>query len=98
MFSFFRRQTDLEIIAKLEKRIDRKLEKVTKLEWGSVGYQLNDSQQVIGLGLREYNLTEFPLEITQLTNLTRLNLHSNQLKELPAQIENLTKLTELNLT
>ncbi len=89
--------TDLEIIAQLEKRIVRKLEKLDEVEWTSVGYQLNDQQQVIGLGLYQCNLSELPAEIVQLQNLQELYLRSNNLSELPAEIGQLQNLQELYL-
>ncbi len=61
--------TDLEIIAQLEKRIGRKLERLNKIEWNSVSYQLNYQQQIIGLSLYECKLSELPAEIVQLQNL-----------------------------
>ncbi len=50
------------------------------------------------LDLSEKNITKLPPEIGQLTNLTRLYLHSNQLTSLPPEIGQLTNLTTLSLS
>ena len=44
------------------------------------------------LDLAGFNLTEFPPEIFELTNLTGLILYDNQLTKLPEAIEKLTNL------
>ena len=43
-------------------------------------------------------MTELPPEITNLTNLTALDLSSNEVTELPPEITNLTNLTALDLS
>ena len=87
--------TDLDIIAQLEKRIGRKLEKLDEINWASVGYQLNEQQQVIDLGLHACELRDLPAEIGQLENLQELNLYSNQLRDLPTEIGQLENLQGL---
>jgi len=47
------------------------------------------------LYLFDYQLTELPKEIGNLTNLTELNLTGNELTELPKEIGNLTNLTKI---
>ena len=49
------------------------------------------------LDLSHCELTQFPLEILELTNLTELRIEHNQLTTIPEAIENLTNLTELYL-
>jgi internalin A len=49
------------------------------------------------LNLSGVKLSELPLEIGNLTNLTSLDLRSNQLRALPESIGNLTNLTSLDL-
>ena len=90
--------TDLDIIAQLEERIGRKLEKLDEIKWDSVGYQFNDQHQVIGLGLYQCKLSDLPEEIIQLQNLRELYLGSNQLKELPASFGQLKNLSYLSLS
>ena len=48
--------------------------------------------------LFDYQLTELPKEIGNLTNLTELNIGCNELTKLPKEIGNLTNLTNLNLS
>ncbi len=47
--------------------------------------------------LTDCELTQFPPEILELTNLTELRLTDNYLTTVPEAIGNLTKLTELQL-
>ena len=93
--------TDLDIIAQLEQRIGRKLEKLEKIEWWDskqpIGYQLNDQQQVISLSLHRCELTELPPKIAQLQNLQVLRLDFNQLRALPPEIAQLQNLQVLSL-
>jgi len=89
--------TDLDIIAQLEQRIGRKLEKLDEISWESVGYQFNENNQVIGLGLQNCKLTELPTEITQLQNLQDLKINYNQLRTLPPEIGQLQNLQGLGL-
>jgi len=93
--------TDLDIIVQLEQRIGRKFEKLDEIKWWDqtqpIGYQLNEQQQVIGLNLRDCELTELPPEIAQLQNLQTLGLSSNQLSALPPEIAQLQNLQQLDL-
>ncbi len=91
--------SDLDIIAQLEQRIGKKLEKLDKFKDNSVGgYQLNAQQQVTGLGVCKRELQEFPREICQLQQLQELYLSRNQLAQLPAEIGQLQRLQSLNLS
>jgi len=100
--------SDLDIIVQIEQRIGKKLEKLDKIRYSSVGYQLNAQQQVIGLELYGCKLKELPKEIGQLRQLQtlylgnsiiaqRLGLSSNQLTQLPKEIAQLQQLQELYL-
>jgi len=59
---------------------------------------LKNSKNVYQLNLRRNKLTEFPMEILELTNLQELNLSRNKIYEIPREIESLTKLRVLNLS
>ena len=50
------------------------------------------------LDLSNQGLTEIPVEIFQLTNLTQLRVGYNQIKVIPTEIGNLINLTLLNLS
>lgn len=54
-------------------------------------------KQGVTLNLRKLGLITLPLEIIQLTSLTRLDLGDNELTTLPSQIGQLTTLMELDL-
>ncbi len=58
---------------------------------------LNEQDKVEFLDLSNQGLTEIPVEIGQLTNLTRLHLTNNQIRGLPTEVIQLTNLTQLNL-
>ncbi len=88
---------DLDIIAQLEKRIGEKLLRLDKIGEFSVGYQVDNRGQVIGLGSHECQLTELPKELVQLQNLQRLRLRDNQLTQLPKEIGQLQNLQVLSL-
>ena len=50
------------------------------------------------LDLSHYGLTQLPLEVTELKNLTKLSLSQNRLTQLPPDIGKLENLTELDLS
>ena len=90
--------TDLDIIKQLEQTISRKLGKLDKIGWHSVGYVQNEHNKITGLYLYDCGLKELPLEIGKLQNLTGLYLVSNQLSNLPPEIGKLQNLTKLNFS
>jgi Leucine-rich repeat (LRR) protein len=52
----------------------------------------------MGLQLQNNSLTSLPMEIGQLTKLTKLNLSRNKLESLPEGIYKLTELRHLNVS
>ena len=56
------------------------------------------NKDITNLNLSYNNLTQLPVEIGQLTQLTILNLSNNKLTHLPVEIWQLTQLTSLLLT
>jgi internalin A len=89
--------TDLDILKQLEQTIGRKLEKLDRIKWNSVGYVQNEHNKITGLDLYDCGLKELPSEIGKLQNLTKLNLWGNQLSDLPPEIVKLQNLTYLLL-
>ena len=89
--------TDLDILNQLEHTIGRKLGKLDKIKWNSVGYVQNEHNQITRLDLYDCGLKELPPEIGKLQNLTKLNLWGNQLSNLPAEIVKLQNLSYLLL-
>ena len=85
---------DLEIIAKIEKQINRELQPLAELQWNSVGYIIK-ANSIIGLSLYEYSVKDISL-LKDLTNLTQLNLSGNGLTDISA-LKNLKNLTQLHL-
>ena len=58
---------------------------------------LKEQDKVQVLDLSDQGLTEIPVEIFQLTNLTVFGLGNNQIEVIPPEIFQLTNLTELGL-
>ncbi len=89
--------TDLDILNQLEQTIGRKLGKLNKIKWNSVGYVQNEHNQITRLDLYDCDLKELPPEIGKLQYLTKLNLWGNKLSYLPAEIVKLQNLKYLLL-
>ncbi|MDM8567020.1 COR domain-containing protein [Candidatus Halobeggiatoa sp. HSG11] len=99
---------DLDIIKKLEKKLNIKFEakfsKYEETDWNKPNsqYELNDSEQVIKLRLHNLGLTKVSVEmayveIAYLVNLQHLDLGANQLSVWPVEMANLVNLQQLNL-
>jgi len=58
---------------------------------------LKEQDKVQVLDLSKQGLTEIPVEVFQLTNLTRLSLGNNQIEVIPPELCQLTNLTKLDL-
>ena len=58
---------------------------------------LKEPDKVQILDLEDQGLTEIPVEIFQLTNLTKLRLGYNQIEVIPPELCQLTNLTRLGL-
>ena len=56
------------------------------------------NKDIKNLNLSNNNITQLPVEIGQLTQLTTLHLYNNKLTNLPAEIGQLTQLTTLHLS
>lgn len=91
--------SDLEIIKALEKQLAEKLKPCLLTEIMNANargcYVLDQKQQLIGLNLQHYKLTDISL-IKTLTKLSKLNLALNKITDLQA-LKNLEQLCELNL-
>ena len=78
---------------------------IAQLSWGRGGAGITSWRGVVIVGQRVYALNldgrglqgSIPPEISQLTNLTVLDLENNRLTKLPPEISQLTNLTHLNL-
>jgi len=95
VFNFFRKKP--EEIQILEIIIGKKLKKLKKISYNSVGYCQNEQGQITKLYLYQCNLRDLPPQISKLQNLTELNLNHNQLSTLPLEIVKLQNLTRLDL-
>jgi len=93
-------ETDLDIIARLERIAGKKFERLGHRNdyYQSLGYVRNRHKQVTFLGLDECDdLEDLLPEVIKLTNLTRLDIISSSLTELPIEIANLQRLSKLAL-
>jgi Leucine-rich repeat (LRR) protein len=81
----------------IERAIGKRLPLLEKEEW-SLGYRLDENQQVVELILENMGLTKVPKEVWQLRNLQILGLDDNKLTNLPKEIGQLQKLQKLSLS
>ena len=58
---------------------------------------LKEPDKVQVLDLSNQGLTEIPVEVFQLTNLTQLGLGNNQISEIPPEIGQLINLTHIGI-
>ena len=89
--------TDLDVIKQLEQTIGKKLERLDKIDWNSIGYVQNEHNQITKLRLDKCGLKKLSPKIGRLQNLAELYLSGNQLNNLPLEIVKLQKLTILYL-
>ncbi len=88
---------DLEVIAKIEKTIGKKLKKLPMNGFVGLtnGFALDDGGRVKELNLRDCQLTDI-FALQSLTQLTALDLRNNQLTDISA-LQSLTRLKLLDL-
>ncbi len=91
--------TDIEIVKQIEKEINIPLQQVSKIEWSTAGYTLNNKGHVAGLGLFRCKLNSLnriirPLKM--LKCLTILELDSNQISDI-SFLKDFENITELSL-
>ncbi len=89
---------DIEIIAKLEERLPRKLKKLENITWFSKGYVLNGKGNVTHLSIFNVRLKGvFPEEIFLLKDLEYLDIRENGLMSIPPEIGLLNNLGYLDI-
>ena len=92
--------TDTQIIKQLENQLNIKLKKVEEIDWDTVGYTTDQQENITGLGLyrcKIKDVTPIIKQLTDLKNLTNLNLGYNQISDISA-LKDLKELTRLYLS
>ncbi len=88
-----------QAIQQIEKELNISLEKLSEIRWFSVGYTVNDSGEITGIGLCDREVKDLNRIISilkELKSLTSLDLGYNQLTDISA-LKELKSLTRLEL-
>lgn len=88
---------EIKTLLDLEKVIKKELKIIETISMDSYGITIKDNN-VVGLGLYDCELENFPEPILKLQSLQKLNLAYNKLRTLPDSILNLTMLKKLGLS
>jgi small GTP-binding protein len=88
---------DLDIIKQIEQQIGKKLEKLEKVEWYSVGYVINTQNQVTELSLYQCEMEQIPECLCDLIYLQTLFIIGNKIEKLPESFGQLQNLSDLEL-
>jgi len=91
------KSSELQIIGRLEKVINKSIPKVEKLERNIIGY-ISDSENLTGISLFNCGLATIPEELMNLTNLKFLYLRRNSINSLQKSIGFLSALEEMDLS
>ncbi|MCV6638569.1 leucine-rich repeat domain-containing protein [Candidatus Albibeggiatoa sp. nov. NOAA] len=91
---------ELSVINSLERLIGEPLQEVStsKQQYDRGQFGLDDNNNIIGLNLSGYNLTEIPTFVLSLQKLAYLSVAQNQLQQLPITIGQLRNLTALDVS
>ena len=85
-----------EFLKNLELAIGETIPILNDIKEDSFGIQIKN-KKIIGLGLANCNLTDFPEPIAQISTLEILTLMGNKIIKIPQSIGNLTSLISLNM-
>ena len=88
---------DIKVLLDLEGVINRPLDKVNEISMDSCAIEVKDGN-VIGIGLYNCGLVNFPEQILKFKLLQKLNLADNKLETIPETISELYKLKKLDLS
>jgi len=86
-----------QYLIELEKLIGKELNETDKIEVINLGFK-SQNNKIIGLSLRNQNLSIFPNQIRNMKDLEYLDLSKNQIREIPDWIDELKKLKIFILT
>ncbi len=95
---------DLQILKQLEKKLNIKFNKVSNarrlffdLAPQEAAYALNADNQIVGLKIKGYELTEIPQEISDFKSANIINFSHNKIKDISA-LSPIKSLTAVNLS
>jgi len=88
---------DIKVLLDLERITNKSCDHVYEISMDSCGFEVKDSK-IIGIGLFNCGLTNFPEQILKFKSLEKLNLADNKLETLPESISELRNLKKLDLS
>ncbi|MGB5911593.1 MAG: leucine-rich repeat domain-containing protein [Promethearchaeia archaeon] len=88
---------DIKVLLDLERNINKTFNQVYEISMDSCGIEVEDGN-IIGMGLFNCGLTNFPEQILKFKSLQKLNLADNKLETIPESISVLRNLKKLNLS
>ncbi len=88
---------DIKVLLDLERTINKTFDQVYEISMDSCGIEVKDGK-IIGIGLFNCGLTNFPDQILKFKSLQKLNLADNKLEIIPESISELRNLKKLDLS
>ncbi|MFW9946307.1 MAG: hypothetical protein ACFFDX_05705 [Candidatus Odinarchaeota archaeon] len=88
---------DINVLLDLERITNKSCNQVYEISMDSCGFEVKDGK-IIGIGLFNCGLTNFPEQILKFKSLEKLNLADNKLETLPEAISELRNLKKLDLS
>jgi len=87
----------IQALMDLERIINKSCNQVYQIGMDSCGFEVKDGN-VIGIGLFDCGLTNFPKQLLKFKSLQKLNLADNKLETIPESISELRNLKKLDLS
>ena len=88
---------DIKVLLDLERNINKRFNQVYEISMDSCGIEVKDGN-IIGIGLFNCGLTNFPEQIFKFKSIQKLNLADNKLETIPESISELRNLRKLDLS
>ena len=88
---------DIKVLLDLERNFNKRFNQVYEISMDSCGIEVKDGN-IIGIGLFNCGLTNFPGQILKFKSIQKLNLADNKLETIPESISELRNLRKLDLS